>query len=119
MHASYNLACLQSLFSTGRRSRRAAQEFIPPGEAAELRARALASLGRAFEFRYSDFDHIRKDPDLDPIRNLPEFQALMKEWERKLSKPDQPDGPPGQTDPPDKKEGKPDGTKGDGEKGEK
>jgi hypothetical protein len=32
---------------------------------------------------WTDLDDIRTDPDLDPLRNLSAFKALMAEWEKK------------------------------------
>lgn len=54
----YNLAC--SLSMTG-----------------EL-ARAVKSLARAIELGYDDFGHIEADSDLDPLRDLPSFQDLIR-----------------------------------------
>ena len=39
---------------------------------------ALAMLQRAIELGYCDFDHIETDPDLDSLRELPDFQAILK-----------------------------------------
>ena len=41
---------------------------------------ALAALRTAFEKGYRSFGHIRQDDDMDPLRNLPEFKALMAEY---------------------------------------
>lgn len=53
----YNLAC--SLSMTGQL------------------ANAVDSLAKAIELGYDDFGHIESDPDLDPLRDLPEFQNLI------------------------------------------
>lgn len=42
---------------------------------------AISNLKIAFQEGYRDFVHISIDDDLDNIRNLPEFIALVKEWE--------------------------------------
>lgn len=54
----YNLACSQSM--TGNVMR------------------AIATLHRAIELGYRDFAHIDSDPDLDPLRDLPEFIDLQR-----------------------------------------
>ena len=54
----YNLAC--SLSMTGHH-----------GE-------ALKALERAIELGYVDFAHIEADSDLDPVRDLPGFQELLR-----------------------------------------
>lgn len=41
---------------------------------------ALAKLKQAFETGYRDFIHLADDDDVDNIRNLPEFKALVAEW---------------------------------------
>ena len=44
---------------------------------------AVASLRTAFEKGYRSFGHIKNDDDMDSVRNLPEFKALMAEYEAK------------------------------------
>ncbi len=39
---------------------------------------ALTSLNKAIELGYSDFDHIESDPDLEALRDLPEYLAIIK-----------------------------------------
>ncbi len=41
---------------------------------------AVASLRTAFEKGYRSFGHIMNDDDMDPLRELPEFKALMEEY---------------------------------------
>lgn len=41
---------------------------------------ALAKLKQAFEKGYRDFIHLADDDDVDNIRNLVEFKALVAEW---------------------------------------
>jgi len=53
----YNLACTQARL----------------GHTAE----ALAALTRAVELGYRDADWAEQDPDLRPLRGLPEFDALL------------------------------------------
>jgi clan AA aspartic protease (TIGR02281 family) len=42
---------------------------------------AVAALRTAFEKGYRSFGHIRQDDDMSPLRELPEFKALMSEYE--------------------------------------
>jgi serine/threonine-protein kinase len=44
--------------------------------------RALALLREAVVKGYKDFDHLKKDTDLDPLRARPEFQELLRELEK-------------------------------------
>ncbi len=60
----YNLAC--SLTLTGRKKE------------------AIATLEKAIELGYSDFDHLRKDSDLKELRSDPRFKLLMT---KKIEKP--------------------------------
>jgi clan AA aspartic protease (TIGR02281 family) len=43
-------------------------------------ALAIDNLKMAFQTGYRDFVHLSVDDDLDNIRNLPEFESLVKEW---------------------------------------
>ena len=45
---------------------------------------SVTALRTAFERGYRDFAHIRQDDDMDAVRDLPEFKALMQEYEAKL-----------------------------------
>ncbi len=44
---------------------------------------AIAALRTSFEKGYRSFSHIRLDDDMDAVRDLPEFKALMDEYEAK------------------------------------
>lgn len=44
---------------------------------------SIAALRKSFEKGYRSFSHIRLDDDLDAVRDLPEFKALMEEYEAK------------------------------------
>ena len=44
---------------------------------------SIAALRVAFEKGYRSFAHIRMDDDMDFVRNLPEFKALIEEYESK------------------------------------
>ena len=39
---------------------------------------AIEALGRAIAQGYNDFAHIEADSDLDPLRDLPSFQELLR-----------------------------------------
>ena len=41
---------------------------------------SVAALKTAFEKGYRDFNHIALDDDLDPVRDLPEFKALVEQY---------------------------------------
>ena len=43
-----------------------------------LSERALSLLGKAIKNDYTDYMHMREDPDLDPIRDLPAFAQIRK-----------------------------------------
>ena len=43
--------------------------------------RAIRSLGEAFEAGFEDAERVEDDPDLDPIRPLPQFRALFDRFE--------------------------------------
>jgi TolB-like protein len=64
--ACYNLACLYLMVSD-----------ISKG---------LTMLRRSIEKGFQAIDTFHCDPDLDPLRGLPEFEALMKELEEKIAK---------------------------------
>ncbi|MHC4779355.1 MAG: TPR end-of-group domain-containing protein [Planctomycetota bacterium] len=78
----YNLACLCSLLSKGPQGPEA--HGISEAEAAALRKEALDNLKRSLELGWKDLGHIGKDTDLDPLREQPEFKALVAEWKDKL-----------------------------------
>ena len=42
---------------------------------------SIAALRTAFEKGYRSFSHIRLDDDMDAVRDLPEFKALIEEYE--------------------------------------
>jgi serine/threonine protein kinase len=66
--AAYNLACVYSLSS-------AVADQVPDRE--RYAARALALLRQAAQKGYRDVANMRKDTDLDPIRNRSDFQGMM------------------------------------------
>jgi tetratricopeptide (TPR) repeat protein len=64
--ACYNLAC----------------QYLKVSET----AKGLTMLRRSIDKGFQNIDGFRRDPDLDPLRSLPEFEALMKELEEKIAK---------------------------------
>lgn len=71
-----------------------ASDSIAPGiyyDAACLYSRlgdkekALQYLGTAFAKGFRRFHHVRTDDDLAPVRSLPEFEALISEYESKVA----------------------------------
>ena len=56
------------LTAESRRAGTASQQHI---------AAALATLREAITAGYKDFAHMQKDPDLTPLRDLPEFKGLL------------------------------------------
>ena len=77
----YDLACLYSLASAGKKNP-GPPAAIPEEEAAVLRGKAVAHLREAMNYGWSDPDVVYRDSDLDPVRHLPEFKALVAEWEK-------------------------------------
>jgi serine/threonine protein kinase/tetratricopeptide (TPR) repeat protein len=67
----YNLACIYSLASA---KDRAKQD--------EHAQRAVALLRQAVQAGYKNVPHIKKDPDLDPLRQRPDFQTLLAELDK-------------------------------------
>jgi len=67
----YDAACALAL---------AARAIAPkdPAKGRALADRAIALLKSAIESGYSDYNHMQEDSDLDPIRDRPEFDAIMK-----------------------------------------
>jgi tetratricopeptide (TPR) repeat protein len=55
----YNLACSHALL--------------------QQREESLAALRRAVEAGYDDFEHLAQDPDLDSLRQSPEFMRFVKD----------------------------------------
>ena len=75
----YNAACVYSLCA----SRLGAAPSLPlTAEQSSARqqhiAAALATLREAIAAGWKDFAHMQKDPDLTPLRDLPEFNELIK-----------------------------------------
>lgn len=50
------------------------------------KTKSLEYLRKSLEGGYYRFDHMRRDRDLDNIHGMPEFEALLKEYEEKVNK---------------------------------
>jgi serine/threonine-protein kinase len=74
----YNLACFRSSLSGI-----AAQpgSGLTMDDARSLGEQAVDALRRAVAAGLQDFAFMRRDPDLDPLRSRPDFQALMMDLE--------------------------------------
>ncbi|MDI9641117.1 hypothetical protein QPK87_05500 [Kamptonema cortianum] len=46
---------------------------------------ALKELNRAVELNFNMYEHAKEDPDLDSLRDLPEFKKIMERLERKVA----------------------------------
>jgi tetratricopeptide (TPR) repeat protein len=42
---------------------------------------AVESLARAIQLGYNDFAHLEDDPDLNNLRSLPQYHALLKQYQ--------------------------------------
>jgi hypothetical protein len=81
--AWFNSACIHSMASIGKAAPMADSQSVSPAKAEEHRSKAVEHLRKAFQYGWNDMAHIRKDTDLDPIRDLPAFKALLAEFEKK------------------------------------
>jgi tetratricopeptide (TPR) repeat protein len=41
---------------------------------------AIETLGRALQCGYNDYGHLEVDPDLESLRRLPQYQALLRQF---------------------------------------
>jgi hypothetical protein len=74
----YNFACVYAVASrTG--------GMNPP--ALQYADRAVELLQKAVKAGYKDTAHMKKDPDLDPLRDREDFKKLLAELEAKSQKP--------------------------------
>ena len=60
--AHYNLACSLAMQGASRQ--------------------AIDALARAIDFGYADFGHLEVDPDLDGLRHLPAYRALLRRYRK-------------------------------------
>jgi hypothetical protein len=71
----YNLACAYSRWSAVSSS----GASPAPAERDASAARAMAALRRAVAAGFDNVGHMGRDPDLDPLRSRPDFQAVIME----------------------------------------
>jgi hypothetical protein len=71
------------VLSTGRKAKLDRPVRLPTEERTTLQRKALESLRKAFECGFGKFHLLRDSPLFASIRRLPEFQALVEEWEAK------------------------------------
>jgi hypothetical protein len=57
---------------------------VPAEEGDLLTRKALEHLRKAFEYGWRDLKIYLDDPDLEPLRKRPEFDALHREWRAAL-----------------------------------
>ncbi len=57
-----------------------AAEQVDAPEKMQLQRTAIDAMKKCFEYKLVDNNFIAIDPDVEPLRALPEFQALMKEY---------------------------------------
>jgi tetratricopeptide (TPR) repeat protein len=82
MGAHYNLACIYALLSEGRLKPDAPPRELPGEERKAWQEKALKQLRKFLELSPADLHYVRKDSDFDPLRELPEFKALLAEFEK-------------------------------------
>jgi serine/threonine-protein kinase len=78
-----NLACAYTFFSVGMKSRLGDPVPPPPEEAAALRVKAVASLRKAVDLGLTDLGIVRDNTFFIPLRDMPEFKALVAEMEKR------------------------------------
>jgi len=75
----YNAACVYSLAAAAIKPQKDGDPLTAEQSAARQKhvADSLATLREAIAAGYKDFAHMQEDPDLAPLRELPEFKALL------------------------------------------
>jgi serine/threonine protein kinase/tetratricopeptide (TPR) repeat protein len=73
----YNLACGHGVLVAAMKKAQPEPTEEQKAEQAKLAAAGVEALRRAIAAGYADFEHLAKDPDLDALRELPEFQKLL------------------------------------------
>lgn len=76
--SAYNLACVESLASVGRRGPLAVPTAVPAPIAAEHRAAAFRAIETAVQAGYADALHLGQDPDLEPLHADPRWAAVLE-----------------------------------------
>jgi serine/threonine-protein kinase len=81
--AHQDLAALYAVASKGKESKQGDPAPVSEEHAEACLRKGLESLRRALELGWADFEAIRKNPDLAALREHPEFEPLLKEYEEK------------------------------------
>jgi hypothetical protein len=82
-HDLYNLACVQSLRSKWIGGITVTSTSKELAEGRRLADQAMGSLQRAVADGYRDLSNLRRDSDLDQLRDRTDFQNLLRELESK------------------------------------
>ena len=92
----YDAACFRAVTA-------GVQAKAPGADAARLAKddadRAMAWLHKAVQAGYQDAAHMKKDTDLDPLRERADFKKLLAEMEAKSPPKQQPAPPPREVNP--------------------
>jgi hypothetical protein len=79
----FQLACLYAQASVGKTVRDEAPREVSLEEVEENRKKSLTHLEAAFSLGYDNFDKVRRDTDLAPLRREAGFEPLVKKWENR------------------------------------
>ncbi|MHC5077452.1 MAG: protein kinase domain-containing protein [Planctomycetota bacterium] len=88
--AQYFLACFYAMASVGKTGK---ETTVPvTAEASEAyRQKAIERLREALKLGFAELEYLRQNYELDPLRDMPEFKAILKELKAKLKKSNPPD----------------------------
>jgi tetratricopeptide (TPR) repeat protein len=84
--AHYRLGLILALMSGGKTASKAVLSPLPPDESEALRKEAVEHLLKAEDFGDTDVGRISGEASLKPVRDVPEFKALMKALGEGLAK---------------------------------
>ena len=88
----YDAACMRAVTAA---VLRATDKSAAAAKQADAEAdRAVAWLKQAIAAGYKNAAHIKKDPDLDPLRSREDFKKLLRELEKKAAAPQPEQVPP-------------------------
>jgi serine/threonine-protein kinase len=86
LNGHFTLSWVLAQASIGKTAPLAVPKAISEAESAALRKEALTHLQMALELGWVDFERISMEPRLGPLRSLPAFQTLVKEWREREGK---------------------------------
>ena len=81
----YNAACFRAV-TAAVQAKNPAADSRRAGIAKDDADRAMQWLHKAVQAGYKDAAHMKKDPDLDPLRERADFKKLVAELEAKAEK---------------------------------